>query len=164
MPENTGRPGDRLHAAYHVRAIEFGSWSPQRDGKGKSTEVHVVLTVEGLEAPLVLRCKSRQSVQDLIDGLKIHQQDVFPEFINVTAVRNMAERSLGSKLKRIVEREDVLSVELTAIGPNKPFSVLVEHVLDSSMSESFQGATLNEAVDNVATVFLRDPPEPSTPV
>jgi hypothetical protein len=56
---------------YHV-----GSWGPEPDGKGQSTQVHLTLRVPG--GAVVMRLKSHRAVNTLIAALERHRDDVWP--------------------------------------------------------------------------------------
>jgi hypothetical protein len=62
-----------------ISGIEIGSWTPQKDGKGKAEQVHLMIRLRGGEQPFVMRIKSRQAIQSLIDALILHRDDVWPE-------------------------------------------------------------------------------------
>ena len=59
---------------------EYGvhSWGELPDGKGPATQVHLVLSVKGANAPLVMRFKSPAALDLFIASLSRHRFDVWP--------------------------------------------------------------------------------------
>lgn len=72
IPENC--PDHLL--ALRIGDYQVGSWHPLPDGKGRATQVHLALRLN--VGVVVLRLKSRNAVQTLIDALERHRDDVWP--------------------------------------------------------------------------------------
>lgn len=73
IPKNTG--GEPI---FTVEEIHVGSWGPLPDGKGPSTEVHVSVIVRQIPYPLVLRFKTKEYLDQVIETLQAHRADVWP--------------------------------------------------------------------------------------
>jgi len=73
VPENVEGPRIEFRS-YHV-----GTWGPERDGHGPSTEVHLTLDVGAAIPPLVLRFKSARALETMRAALARHGNDVWPE-------------------------------------------------------------------------------------
>lgn len=85
LPEASRVPTNVDEAAQESKFIEMEgyevlSWTPERDGKGRSTQVWFVqrITLADLPVSIVLRLHSRGACQQLIDALARHMFDVFP--------------------------------------------------------------------------------------
>lgn len=63
---------------WDVREVEIVEWGPGSDGEGDPTEVHVVLRVEQLPEPLILRLRTRAYALELSDAIGIHTNNVWP--------------------------------------------------------------------------------------
>lgn len=77
-PQQMRRP---LHG---LRLIEYtvGSWCPTPDGSGPAEAVGLALTVRlnnDVQTQLVMRLKTPESVDRLIQSLLRHKRDVWPE-------------------------------------------------------------------------------------
>ncbi len=72
VPQNCG------YDVIPIQGYQVASWTPQRDGRGKSEMVVIEYNVPGMKLPLLLRFKSRKAVQTMIDSLTFHMNDVFP--------------------------------------------------------------------------------------
>lgn len=56
----------------------IASWTPERDGKGKCTQVHVMFEIDLPSIPkIVLRLKSKGACDILIAALQRHRKDVW---------------------------------------------------------------------------------------
>lgn len=65
-------------AAYSISDLEVLSYSPGPVGAGvPCTEVHLMIRIDGLNAPLIMRMKSAAAVDSLVEALLIHREDVF---------------------------------------------------------------------------------------
>ena len=64
---------------YEIEEIEVGEWHPLPDGKGRPEQVHLRLTVAGLDHPLVARFKSPRSISQVIDAMTRHRDNVWPD-------------------------------------------------------------------------------------
>ena len=53
--------------------------APVPDGKGKPTQVHISITVAGLDLPLVVRFKGPGALDALISALAVHRFHVWPD-------------------------------------------------------------------------------------
>lgn len=60
--------------SYHV-----GSWCPSPDGTGPAEAVAIGLKIKGLPHELILRLKSPERVDELIQLLLRHKRDVWPD-------------------------------------------------------------------------------------
>lgn len=59
--------------------IGINEWHPERDGKGKPTQVHLALTPKNYPGVrLIMRLKSRRAIDDLIAALQKHADSVWP--------------------------------------------------------------------------------------
>lgn len=65
--------------AIEIDRYEVREWHPLPDGKGKPTQVHFLLYLKGLEPPLVIRLKSKDAADTLIESLTRHRLAVWPE-------------------------------------------------------------------------------------
>lgn len=67
-------------AIYLVNEIHVSSWSPGDATKGDPvTEVHVILDVQGIPRPIVMRIKSKERADWLIEALIEHRNYVWPD-------------------------------------------------------------------------------------
>jgi len=55
---------------FPIDTYDVGAWTPERDGKGKCTQVHITLRGRGIERPFVVRIKSRERLDSFINLLK----------------------------------------------------------------------------------------------
>jgi len=62
---------------FEITGIDVMEYHLLPDGRGKPTEVHLMITVKGSPAPLVMRFKSARGLDALIDALNTHRQNVF---------------------------------------------------------------------------------------
>ena len=62
-----------------LESIEVVPWRPQSDGQGSPTELHVLLTVEGADLPLVMRFKGPATLDAFISALASHRFSIWPE-------------------------------------------------------------------------------------
>ena len=74
----TDQPKNLNEVVFVVKGVEVASWTPERDGKGRLTQVHVRFHVQGSENPFVLRYKNRERLQEFIDALIEHRDNVWP--------------------------------------------------------------------------------------
>ncbi len=70
-------PKNINEVVFPIEEVEVASWTPERDGKGKCTQVHMILKARGAEHPMVVRFKSPVTLQNLIDSLIEHRDYVF---------------------------------------------------------------------------------------
>jgi hypothetical protein len=73
VPKNTSGM-----AVIPIESYDVASWGPEPDGKGQQTEVHFMLNLRGIEAPIAMRLKSRRAADELLAALKRHIDDVWP--------------------------------------------------------------------------------------
>ena len=73
-PERNPRP----LVGFDVKGFSVGSWCPTPDGSGPATAVSICITVEPL-GDLVLRLKSPETVDEVIQALLRHKRDVWPD-------------------------------------------------------------------------------------
>ena len=57
---------------------KVNSWHPLPDGQGDPTEVHLCLTVKGLDAQMIMRFKGPGTLDALITSLAVHRFNVWP--------------------------------------------------------------------------------------
>ena len=66
---------------YELEELQVNEFHPENDGKGEPTEVHMCLKPVG--APpnmlLVLRLKSKRAINEVVDALVKHRDNVWPE-------------------------------------------------------------------------------------
>lgn len=62
---------------YKIEKISVQEWHPLPDGKGKPEQVHLVVDVEGIPHPLVMKFKRRRPVDELIMALITHANNVW---------------------------------------------------------------------------------------
>ena len=60
-------------------SIDVVEWHPLPDGKGKPTEVHVSIMLEGLDTPIIMRFKGPGTLDGLISALAVHRFNVWPD-------------------------------------------------------------------------------------
>ena len=76
QPWNTA--GRQSHTV-KLDSIEVVQWHSQSDGQGDPTELHVLLTVEGADLPLVICFKGPGTLDAFISALASHRFRVWPE-------------------------------------------------------------------------------------
>jgi hypothetical protein len=62
----------------NIESFTVGSWCPTSDGTGKPTAVAISMEVSGL-GDLVMRIKSPQELDRIVQMLLRHKRDVWPE-------------------------------------------------------------------------------------
>ena len=62
---------------YDIESISVNEWHPLPDGKGKPSQVHMMLEVSGFDYPLVIRFKSARPIDELIMALITHRNNVW---------------------------------------------------------------------------------------
>jgi len=67
---------DELLSVLEVGDYHVGSWTPERDGKGRPTQVHLTLRVPAVA--VVMRLKSARAVSRMTAALERHRNDVWP--------------------------------------------------------------------------------------
>ena len=60
-------------------SIDVSEWHPLPDGQGKPTQVHVSMTIEGMDVPLIMRFKGSGTLDALISALAVHRFHVWPD-------------------------------------------------------------------------------------
>jgi hypothetical protein len=63
---------------HEIESVDIASWGPLPDGKGPSTQVHMLIRVSGMPHPLVMRFKGPDTLDRIIDSLERHRADVWP--------------------------------------------------------------------------------------
>lgn len=63
---------------FAIEEITIGAWTPERDGKGKLEQVHVMLRLAGVGPPLVMRFKSAAGLDNFVRDLRTHRNFVWP--------------------------------------------------------------------------------------
>lgn len=71
-------PGDRPLRGPNIKSFTVGSWCPTPDGSGPATAVSITIETD-VHGDIVLRCKTPESVDRLIQMLLRHKRDVWPE-------------------------------------------------------------------------------------
>lgn len=71
-PENTA--GLRF---FDIKNLSVREWHSLPGGQGKPEQVHLMLEVEGIPHPLIVRFKSRRPVDELIVALMSHADNVW---------------------------------------------------------------------------------------
>lgn len=62
---------------YDVKGLSVREWHSLPDGKGEPEQVHLVLEVDGIPYPIILRLKSRRLVDELATALLSHAINVW---------------------------------------------------------------------------------------
>jgi hypothetical protein len=65
-------------SVFFIEQYEVAEFHPTPDGTGPATQVHLVITVRGFAAPLVLRIMNRGAADTLIASLQRHRDSVWP--------------------------------------------------------------------------------------
>ena len=65
--------------AIRLDSIEVTEWHPLPDGQGPPTELHVLLTVEGADLPLMMRFKGPATLDRFISALASHRFSIWPD-------------------------------------------------------------------------------------
>ena len=60
-------------------SFEVDEWHPLPDGQGEPTEVHLSVTVQGLDVPMIMRFKGPGTLDGLISALAVHRFNVWPD-------------------------------------------------------------------------------------
>jgi hypothetical protein len=69
---------NQLGVVVPIKDYSVNSWTPEQDGKGKCTQVHVLFKMDIPRMPgFVLRLKTKHSCQLLIDALEEHKKNVW---------------------------------------------------------------------------------------
>lgn len=63
----------------NVRSYTVGSWCQTPDGSGPATAVAISIELEGFDCEMVLRLKTPEAVDTMIQSLLRHKRDVWPE-------------------------------------------------------------------------------------
>ena len=63
---------------YEIESVEIVQFHPEADGKGRPTQVHVIMTITELDYPLTMRIKSKAACEQLIFALMSHSKEVWP--------------------------------------------------------------------------------------
>lgn len=61
-----------------IESFTVGSWCPTSDGTGKATAVAISVEIRGI-GDIVIRIKSPQEVDRMVQMLLRHKRDVWPE-------------------------------------------------------------------------------------
>jgi hypothetical protein len=64
-------------ALIEIEAIQVQEWHPLPNGQGKPTQVHLCVTTKQMKLPLVMRFKGRDTLDQIIDALSTHADNVF---------------------------------------------------------------------------------------
>jgi len=64
---------------YEIKAISVNEWHPLPNGSGKPEQVHLMIEIEDIPYPFVLRFKSRRPIDELIVALITHANNVYPK-------------------------------------------------------------------------------------
>jgi len=66
-------------AFLEIESLDVAEWCPTPDGSGRPEQVHLVITVAGAPAPLRMRFKSARTIGRLINALRKHRDNVWPQ-------------------------------------------------------------------------------------
>jgi hypothetical protein len=66
-----------VHFHFSASTVEIAAWSPRQDGLDP-TQVHFIMHLTGLDAPLVTRYKSADSLGYVIEELERYRRQVWP--------------------------------------------------------------------------------------
>lgn len=70
---------DELGGFIELEELGFGSWTPERDGKGKTEAVIMHFKVRGLnQLQFGLRIKSRERADEIVRLLSEYRDEVWP--------------------------------------------------------------------------------------
>jgi len=61
----------------NIDGVVIGSFSPDNEANEKPTEVHMRIECNGLPFPMIMRFKGTVSLDQIIDALTKHREDVF---------------------------------------------------------------------------------------
>ena len=64
---------------YALESVEVAEFHEAEDGKGDASQVHLIFKMEDTPAWMVMRFKSRKSVDELIVSLITHSKAVWPD-------------------------------------------------------------------------------------
>jgi hypothetical protein len=80
-PEPNPRNLEDIPVKLPVRGYSVCEWTPEKDGKGKVEQVHLVLHLAGSldGAEVIMRIKSRLEINRLIQVLERHRDGVWPQ-------------------------------------------------------------------------------------
>lgn len=70
--------GPRPLMGLSIDSYHIGSWCPSPDGSGKPEAVALSLEIKDFPGELILRLKSPQRVDEMIQALLRHKRDVWP--------------------------------------------------------------------------------------
>lgn len=77
IPPATKNPPMPKHGM-EIERYDVASWCPTPDGSGKAEQVHLGIVIKGLEdITMVLRFKSSDALDQFMDVLKRHREDVW---------------------------------------------------------------------------------------
>lgn len=78
-PDDTPQNLDEMQVdIYPISSYSVAAWTPERDGKGKATQVHLSFTLEGMEdITFALRFKSQKEINRLILLLVQYRDEVW---------------------------------------------------------------------------------------
>jgi len=78
MKSNREEFGPRpLPVGVTIESYSIGAWCPTPDGSGPPEAVAIQLNIPGLGFPLFMRLKSRRAVDEMIEVLAKHRDDVW---------------------------------------------------------------------------------------
>lgn len=77
------KKGKQIPVFVPVSNMQVASWSPGAEGEGvPPTQVHILYTVEDLDVQFLMRLKSREAADALINALIEHRDYVWGEADN----------------------------------------------------------------------------------
>ena len=69
---------DMAFQIVELEGIDIAQWHPEKDGKGKPTEVHMRLSVKEFpQFGFAVRFKGKRTLDAVISSLAMHRRDVF---------------------------------------------------------------------------------------
>lgn len=80
---------------YEINSLEVAQWSPSVE-PGPATEVHLLIEMEGLPFPLVMRFKSPDTLKLMIEQMIQHRREVWPLAEIVKADQVLPPAGFGS--------------------------------------------------------------------
>lgn len=69
---------ETMGAVFCCDDLSVVQWHPERDGKGKPEQVHIVASPDGLST-IIMRLKSRNVAEQLAAAILEHAREVWPD-------------------------------------------------------------------------------------
>lgn len=61
-----------------VKGYRTATWTPEKDGHGTPTQVHLVMELDGIDGIVAMRFKSPRAIDSLIGDLLSYRDQVWP--------------------------------------------------------------------------------------